>query len=367
MDKCEKISNSFEEGWPLLEKAVDSLINQIEEAANLRLPVPDYMSCYTTVYNMCTGQLGDQNCKLLYGRYKEVFETYINSTVLTSLQGKKDGLLLIELLRKWSNYKLMTKWLSLSFCYLNRYYIPHKKLTSTEETSFLMFYDLLHKKINVQVADAVTAMIDQGRSGEQIDRTLVNNTLAMYSEIGVILRINNANDFLESLIGERVHRLPHPRILCKKEIFPGILTPSSKKIRLVSSDGDVFEVDYGVGVGLMSKTIEDAIKTNPAGGTESILVYPVSSKILTKVIEICKKYTEASDSNNKEGMSGVDIKDWDAEFIDVDNNTLLHLHICAKFLNIKSLLHLTNNAIADKVKGKAPMVIRQMFNIKDNV
>ncbi|XP_057417724.1 uncharacterized protein LOC130711949 [Lotus japonicus] len=364
MDKCEKISNSFEEGWPLLEKAVDSLINQIEGAANLSFTVQDYMSCYTTVYNMCTDQMGAHNCQLLYGRYKEVFEKYINSIVLPSLQVKKDRQLLIELLRTWSNYKLMTKWLSLSFCYLNRYYIPNKNLTSTEETSFLIFYDLLHKKINVQVADAVTAMIDQGRAGEQIDRTLVNNTLAMYSDIGVILRINNAKDLLESLIEE--HGIAHlPQILCKEEIFPGILTPSSKKIRLVSSDGDVFEVDCGVGVGLMSKTIEDAIKTNPAGGTESILVYPVSSKILTKVIEYCKKYTEASDPNYKEGMSGVDIKDWGAEFIDLDNNTLLHLHICAKFLNIKSLLHLTNNAIADKVNWKGPMAIRQMFNIKD--
>lgn len=44
--------------------------------------------------------------------------------------------------------------------------------------------------------------IDEEHAGEKIDRTLVNNTLAMYSEIGDILREKNANHFIERMIKE---------------------------------------------------------------------------------------------------------------------------------------------------------------------
>ncbi|XP_057420405.1 uncharacterized protein LOC130714519 isoform X7 [Lotus japonicus] len=266
------------------------------------------------------------------------------SQVLPSLQGKKDGLLLRELLIRWSNYKIMTRW-------------------------------LVHDKINKQVTDAILAMIDEEHAGEKIDRTLVNNTLAMYSEIGDILRKNNANHFIERMIKEHaasyydeasnsIASSSFRDNTPKEEKLHDIPTPSSKKIRLVSSDGDVFEVDYGVA--LMSKIIEDVIKAKPAGGSDSILVSTVSSNILAKVIEYCKKHTKASNFNHKEDMSGVDIKNWDSKFVEVDYQTLFDLHMSANYLNIKSLLDLTGTTIGDMIKGKTPEEIRQMFNIKEN-
>lgn len=44
--------------------------------------------------------------------------------------------------------------------------------------------------------------IDQERAGEQIDRTLANNTLAFYSEIDDRTRKNNAKQFAEKMIME---------------------------------------------------------------------------------------------------------------------------------------------------------------------
>ncbi|XP_057420402.1 cullin-like protein 3 isoform X4 [Lotus japonicus] len=298
-----------------------------------------------------------------------------NKEVLPSLQGKKDGLLLRELLIRWSNYKIMTRWLVRFFHYLDRYYIPRWELPSLQETSFLSFYDLVHDKINKQVTDAILAMIDEEHAGEKIDRTLVNNTLAMYSEIGDILRKNNANHFIERMIKEHaasyydeasnsIASSSFRDNTPKEEKLHDIPTPSSKKIRLVSSDGDVFEVDYGVA--LMSKIIEDVIKAKPAGGSDSILVSTVSSNILAKVIEYCKKHTKASNFNHKEDMSGVDIKNWDSKFVEVDYQTLFDLHMSANYLNIKSLLDLTGTTIGDMIKGKTPEEIRQMFNIKEN-
>jgi S-phase kinase-associated protein 1 len=132
------------------------------------------------------------------------------------------------------------------------------------------------------------------------------------------------------------------------------LTASSKKINLISSNGDVFEVDYDVA--LMSKTIQDAIEINPAGDFNSISLSLVNSKSLTRVIEYCKKHKNTQ-------MSDVDLKDWDVEFINVDYNTLFDLILSANYLNIKSLLDLACQTVADIIKGKTDEIHR-IFDLK---
>jgi hypothetical protein len=60
----------------------------------------------------------------------------------------------------------------------------------------------------------------------------------------------------------------------------------SKKLNLISSDGAVFEVDYGVP--LMSSRFNGIIETIPVGDVGNIYVNEVSSIILNMVIEYCK-------------------------------------------------------------------------------
>jgi S-phase kinase-associated protein 1 len=135
-------------------------------------------------------------------------------------------------------------------------------------------------------------------------------------------------------------------------------TVTSKKINLISSDGDVFEVDYDVA--LMSKTIEDAIETIPTDDTDinNIFLSLVRSEILTKVIEYCKKHNSAQ-------MLDVDLNDWDVEFANVDYTTLFDLILSANYMNINSLLDLVCSKIADMIKGKTPVEIAKLFDIKD--
>ncbi|KAK4853945.1 hypothetical protein QYF36_016754 [Acer negundo] len=84
------------------------------------------------------------------------------------------------------------------------------------------------------------------------------------------------------------------------------------KITLNSSEGEAFEVDEAVV--LESQTINHMIE----------LGFPlpnVSSKILSKVIEYCKKHGESPKSD--------DLKAWDAEFVKVDQDTLFDLILAA--------------------------------------
>ncbi|KAL1354651.1 hypothetical protein HN51_006710 [Arachis hypogaea] len=135
---------------------------------------------------------------------------------------------------------------------------------------------------------------------------------------------------------------------------------STKKIILKSSDGEAFEVDEAVA--LESQTIKHMIEDDCADS--GIPLPNVTSKILAKVIEYCKKHVDAAASEEK--PSEEDLKMWDAEFVKVDQATLFDLILAANYLNIKSLLDLTCQTVADMIKGKTPEEIRKTFNIKND-
>ncbi|XP_054825795.1 SKP1-like protein 1A [Prosopis cineraria] len=134
----------------------------------------------------------------------------------------------------------------------------------------------------------------------------------------------------------------------------------SKKITLKSSDGEPFEVDEAVA--LESQTIKHMIEDDCADS--GIPLPNVTSKILAKVIEYCKKHVDVA--NSEEKITEGQLRDWDADFVRVDQATLFDLILAANYLNIKSLLDLTCQTVADMIKGKTPEEIRKTFNIKND-
>ncbi|KAG6644661.1 SKP1-like protein 1B [Carya illinoinensis] len=137
---------------------------------------------------------------------------------------------------------------------------------------------------------------------------------------------------------------------------------SGRKIALRSSDGETFEVDEAVA--LESQTIKHMIEDDCADN--GIPLPNVTSKILSKVIEYCKKHVEAPKAEDRAASLDEDLKAWDAEFVKVDQATLFELILAANYLNIKSLLDLTCQTVADMIKGKTPEEIRKTFNIKND-
>ncbi|MED6220484.1 SCF ubiquitin ligase complex protein SKP1b [Stylosanthes scabra] len=135
---------------------------------------------------------------------------------------------------------------------------------------------------------------------------------------------------------------------------------STRKITLKSSDGEAFEVDEAVA--LESQTIKHMVEDDCADS--GIPLPNVTSKILAKVIEYCKKHVEAANAEEKPNEE--ELKTWDADFVKVDQATLFDLILAANYLNIKSLLDLTCQTVADMIKGKTPEEIRKTFNIKND-
>ncbi|TMW84254.1 hypothetical protein EJD97_025528 [Solanum chilense] len=101
-------------------------------------------------------------------------------------------------------------------------------------------------------------------------------------------------------------------------------------------------------------------------------------EILAKVIEYCKRHVEVSKAEDKTAKE--DIKTFDAKFVKVEQGTLLNLMLrvfgnqplylsevlAANYLNIKSMLDLTCQTVADMIKEKTPEEIRKTFNIEND-
>uniref|UniRef100_A0A7N0RAC0 SKP1-like protein n=1 Tax=Kalanchoe fedtschenkoi TaxID=63787 RepID=A0A7N0RAC0_KALFE len=151
-------------------------------------------------------------------------------------------------------------------------------------------------------------------------------------------------------------------------------TTTVKKIHLRSSDDQDFEVVEAAA--LWSQTIKNMIDD---GYDNDIIPVPnIKGSVLAKVIEYCNKHHEAeaqaepeaesSSSSTTPAPAVVDpkLKAWDAEFVDQDYPALFHLVMAANFLDIKDMLELTTQAVADKIKGKQPGEVREIFNIKND-
>lgn len=67
---------------------------------------------------------------------------------------------------------------------------------------------------------------------------------------------------------------------------------------------------------------------------------------LTKVIEYCKYHVEA----NRDKKTEDEMKNWDSEFVKVEQSLLFELILAANYLNIKDLLDLTCQKVADMIR-----------------
>ncbi|KAI3977956.1 hypothetical protein MKX01_032333 [Papaver californicum] len=133
----------------------------------------------------------------------------------------------------------------------------------------------------------------------------------------------------------------------------------SKMISLKSSDGEIFEIEEIVAH--QSLTIKHIIEDDCADN--AIPLPNVTSKILKRIIDYCNKHREstASCKADKEAL-----EKWDKEFVNVDQAILSSLIMAANYLNIRNLLDLTCQTVADMIKGKSPEEIRKTFNIKND-
>ena len=135
---------------------------------------------------------------------------------------------------------------------------------------------------------------------------------------------------------------------------------------LTTSDNEQFTVDRDVAERsvLIKQMIEDI------GESDMPIPLPnVSSSVLTKVLEYCNHHRHdppaALDDADELRRRATDISEWDAKFIQVDQEMLFEIILAANYLDIKSLLDVGCKTVANMIKGKQPEEIRKLFNIQN--
>ncbi|KAL5541836.1 hypothetical protein UlMin_009546 [Ulmus minor] len=190
----------LEQGWEFMQKGISKLKNILEGLPEPPFSSEDYVNLYITIYNMSTQKPPHDYSQQLYDKYRESIEDYITSTVLPSLRDNHDEFMLRELVKRWANHKIMLRWLTRFFHYLDRNFIPRKSLPSLNEVGLTCFRDLVYQEFNAKVRDAVISLIDQEREGEQIDRALLKNVLNIFVEIGIGFMDNYEDDFEPAML-----------------------------------------------------------------------------------------------------------------------------------------------------------------------
>lgn len=190
----------LEEGWKYMQDGITKLKAILEGKEGEAFTAEHYMMLYTTIYNMCTQKPPHDHSEALYKWYKEAFQAYIKDSVLPSLKDARDEHLLRQLWQRWQNHKVMVRWLSRFFNYLDRYYIQRHNLHSLNDVGLLVFRDNVYESIKDRARDAMLKLVEAEREGEQVDRALVKNVLSIYQEVGMGQLERYEKDFEEALL-----------------------------------------------------------------------------------------------------------------------------------------------------------------------
>ncbi|RHY81143.1 hypothetical protein DYB26_011556, partial [Aphanomyces astaci] len=139
---------------------------------------------------------------------------------------------------------------------------------------------------------------------------------------------------------------------------------SDRKVNLVSSEGESFEVS--VDVAKNSRLIHEQVEEDADEGQE-IPLPNVKTNVLIKVIEFLNYHhtTPMKDIPKPITTKFEDVVEkWDLDFIDQPYEMIFELILAANYLDIKALLELACAKVSGIIFGKTPDQIRDIFGIE---
>lgn len=146
-------------------------------------------------------------------------------------------------------------------------------------------------------------------------------------------------------------------------------TENQPQLQLLSSDNEQISVDKDVAE-------RSVLIKNMCGDlgdeamTEAIPIPNVNAAVLKKVIEWCTHHRNDPPATNEDDSDSrkktTDIEEWDAKFMQVDQEMLFEIILAANYLDIKALLDVGCKTVANMIKGKSPEEIRKTFNIQND-
>ncbi|XP_049375479.1 SKP1-like protein 11 [Solanum verrucosum] len=128
---------------------------------------------------------------------------------------------------------------------------------------------------------------------------------------------------------------------------------TKKLITLKTSDDEEFKLDKSVAV--KSEVIKNLVQDVDC--TSNVIpLLNVDGKTMTKVIKYWKKHSD-------EGVTEVQLKNFDQDFLKMSHSKLFHVHLAARYLDDKQLEEVIIQESFDRITGKTLEEIREVFDI----
>lgn len=135
---------------------------------------------------------------------------------------------------------------------------------------------------------------------------------------------------------------------------------TAEKITLKTADGSIFEVEKSVAMELAT------VKSYFDEGSSNDTVVPlpnVLAKALSHVIAYCKRQVEFRSGSVPEEEK----KKYKVDFVkDKNNEEIKELILASNYLDVKDLLDVLCQAVADRIKNKSVEYVRTFFGIDND-
>jgi len=180
---------TLEDGWAKLKsqgvlKIQEILEDLSENVFRISITTEEYSSLYTTVYSMCTQKPPNNWSEQLYHNYCASVKEYLSQKVLPRIKAKSSEAMLRELVRRWENHKLMVRFLSHVFKYLDRFYVKRLSLPELSEVGSNSFHEIVFNSVKKDVRAVILALILKEREGDQVDRKLIKDVVSIFVDMG---------------------------------------------------------------------------------------------------------------------------------------------------------------------------------------
>ncbi|XP_044506114.1 SKP1-like protein 14 [Mangifera indica] len=154
--------------------------------------------------------------------------------------------------------------------------------------------------------------------------------------------------------------------MASNQVEEKVTTNQQKKITLKAEDGHLFEIEKVAAMeclGTVNNFFED-----DANDADNVIVpiHNVSSAVLAQIIIYCNKHAGFREEEAEEPQKA-EMRAFDDGFIKNQSVDMLkEILLAANYLNAKSLLTLTLDKFAERIKNKSVEYVREVFGIEND-
>jgi len=176
----------WDEGWEQINtRGVQRLQNIIQNGLQEHFTNQEFAQLYTIIYQMCIQKSPKCWTPQLYEKHSSSLSSYLSAVALPAVQACKGDYFVKEIVKRWEDHKLMKRWMTSFFMYLDRFYVKRHNKKPLSDVAIRLFRDVVFEPCRARLTAALLDMVARDRSREEVDRTLIRDAVQIFVEMGM--------------------------------------------------------------------------------------------------------------------------------------------------------------------------------------